>query len=118
RAGRVAGLAPRRRAAPEPERGAGRGGLRGGAGHPARRDEQLRRRSGEPGEARRGPRSGAGRLAAGGAVVTVGGVGRRGGRDGGGPLSGILIAGTTSDAGKSLVTAGICRWLARGGVRV
>ncbi len=33
-------------------------------------------------------------------------------------MSGLLIAGTTSDAGKSLVTAGICRWLARRGVRV
>ncbi|AKT52090.1 cobyric acid synthase [Arsenicicoccus sp. oral taxon 190] len=31
---------------------------------------------------------------------------------------GLLVAGTTSDAGKSLVTAGICRWLAREGVRV
>lgn len=30
----------------------------------------------------------------------------------------ILIAGTCSDAGKSLVTAGICRWLARQGVSV
>src|SRR5262245_31713360 len=30
----------------------------------------------------------------------------------------LLVAGTTSDAGKSLVTAGICRWLARQGVRV
>ncbi|MFC0038752.1 cobyric acid synthase [Actinomadura rayongensis] len=30
----------------------------------------------------------------------------------------ILIAGTTSDAGKSVVTAGICRWLARQGVSV
>jgi adenosylcobyric acid synthase len=30
----------------------------------------------------------------------------------------ILVAGTTSDAGKSLVTAGICRWLARQGIRV
>ena len=30
----------------------------------------------------------------------------------------VLIAGTTSDAGKSLVTAGVCRWLARRGVRV
>ncbi|MEU8268216.1 cobyric acid synthase [Sphaerisporangium sp. NPDC049002] len=28
------------------------------------------------------------------------------------------MAGTTSDAGKSVVTAGICRWLARQGVRV
>jgi adenosylcobyric acid synthase len=31
---------------------------------------------------------------------------------------GLLVAGTTSDAGKSLVTAGICRWLTRRGVRV
>jgi adenosylcobyric acid synthase len=33
-------------------------------------------------------------------------------------VRGLLVAGTTSDAGKSLVTAGICRWLARQGVRV
>ncbi|MEU0797556.1 cobyric acid synthase [Amycolatopsis sp. NPDC005961] len=33
-------------------------------------------------------------------------------------MSGLLVAGTTSDAGKSLVTSGICRWLARQGVRV
>jgi adenosylcobyric acid synthase len=34
-------------------------------------------------------------------------------------LSGaLLVAGTTSDAGKSLVTAGICRFLARSGVKV
>ena len=31
---------------------------------------------------------------------------------------GLLVAGTTSDAGKSLLTAGICRWLYRRGVRV
>jgi adenosylcobyric acid synthase len=31
---------------------------------------------------------------------------------------GLLVAGTTSDAGKSLVTAGLCRWLARQGVSV
>ncbi|MEU9337573.1 cobyric acid synthase [Streptomyces sp. NPDC048290] len=31
---------------------------------------------------------------------------------------GILVAGTTSDAGKSVVTAGICRWLVRRGVKV
>ena len=31
---------------------------------------------------------------------------------------GLLVAGTTSDAGKSVVTAGICRWLRRRGVRV
>ncbi|MFD3720416.1 cobyric acid synthase [Streptomyces sp. NPDC058674] len=37
-----------------------------------------------------------------------------GGKRGGG----LLIAGTTSDAGKSVVTAGICRWLARSGVKV
>ena len=28
------------------------------------------------------------------------------------------MAGTSSDAGKSLVTAGLCRWLARQGVSV
>ncbi|MCX4746128.1 cobyric acid synthase [Kitasatospora sp. NBC_01287] len=30
----------------------------------------------------------------------------------------LLVAGTTSDAGKSVVTAGICRWLVRRGVKV
>ena len=30
----------------------------------------------------------------------------------------LLVAGTTSDAGKSVLTAGICRWLRRQGVRV
>src|SRR3954451_912703 len=30
----------------------------------------------------------------------------------------LLVAGTTSDAGKSLITAGICRWLRRQGVSV
>jgi adenosylcobyric acid synthase len=30
----------------------------------------------------------------------------------------VLVAGTTSDAGKSVLTAGICRWLARQGIRV
>lgn len=30
----------------------------------------------------------------------------------------LLVAGTTSDAGKSVVTAGICRWLSRQGVKV
>jgi adenosylcobyric acid synthase len=30
----------------------------------------------------------------------------------------LLVAGTTSDAGKSVVTAGICRWLVRQGVTV
>lgn len=37
---------------------------------------------------------------------------------GGGRGGGLLVAGTGSDAGKSVVTAGICRWLARRGVRV
>ncbi|MFF4405369.1 cobyric acid synthase [Streptomyces sp. NPDC001404] len=37
-------------------------------------------------------------------------MGKRGG--------GLLVAGTTSDAGKSVVTAGICRWLVRKGVKV
>ncbi|MCU1613833.1 MAG: cobyric acid synthase CobQ [Frankiales bacterium] len=35
-----------------------------------------------------------------------------------GPGGALLVAGTTSDAGKSVVTAGICRWLARQGVSV
>src|SRR3954468_21549062 len=30
----------------------------------------------------------------------------------------LLIAGTTSDAGKSVLVAGLCRWLARRGVKV
>ncbi|MFJ6567319.1 cobyric acid synthase [Streptomyces sp. NPDC091292] len=42
-------------------------------------------------------------------TTSAGGV-RRGG--------GLLVAGTTSDAGKSVVTAGICRWLVRQGVKV
>jgi adenosylcobyric acid synthase len=33
-------------------------------------------------------------------------------------MNGILVAGTASEAGKSAVTAGICRWLARRGVKV
>ena len=37
----------------------------------------------------------------------------RGGRRGLEPaVRGLLVAGTTSDAGKSVVTAGLCRWLA------
>ncbi|HEY6751654.1 MAG TPA: hypothetical protein VI027_10055, partial [Rubrobacteraceae bacterium] len=40
-------------------------------------------------------------------------------RGGGAPVRGaLLVAGTHSDAGKSVVVAGICRWLAREGVRV
>ncbi|MGH8776405.1 MAG: cobyric acid synthase [Jiangellaceae bacterium] len=33
-------------------------------------------------------------------------------------VRGLLVAGTTSDAGKSVVTTALCRWLAREGVRV
>ena len=33
-------------------------------------------------------------------------------------VGGLLVAGTASDAGKSVVTAGLCRWLARQGVAV
>ncbi|HEX6871779.1 MAG TPA: cobyric acid synthase [Micromonosporaceae bacterium] len=34
------------------------------------------------------------------------------------PVRGLLVAGTQSDAGKSVIAAGICRWLRRQGVRV
>ncbi|MGQ4515860.1 cobyric acid synthase [Streptomyces sp. DW26H14] len=40
------------------------------------------------------------------------------GSRGGAPGGGLLVAGTTSDAGKSVVTAGILRWLARQGMKV
>jgi len=30
----------------------------------------------------------------------------------------LLVAGTSSDAGKSMIAAGLCRWLARQGVPV
>lgn len=33
-------------------------------------------------------------------------------------MNALLVAGTASDAGKSVITAGICRWLARSGVKV
>jgi adenosylcobyric acid synthase len=33
-------------------------------------------------------------------------------------VTGLLVAGTASDAGKSVVVAGMCQWLARQGVRV
>ena len=33
-------------------------------------------------------------------------------------MNGLLVAGTHSDAGKSVLTAGICRWLRRRGLRV
>jgi len=36
----------------------------------------------------------------------------------GATVTGLLVAGATSDAGKSVLTAGICRWLARRGVKV
>lgn len=39
-------------------------------------------------------------------------------RQGDGHGAGLLVTGTTSDAGKSVITAGICRWLARQGVKV
>src|SRR6266542_5964726 len=40
-------------------------------------------------------------------------------RRGGDRVNGaLLVAGTTSDAGKSVITAGLCRWLRRQGVRV
>ena len=36
----------------------------------------------------------------------------------GGLRGALLVAGTTSDAGKSVITTGLCRWLRRQGVRV
>ncbi len=33
-------------------------------------------------------------------------------------MTGLLVAGTSSDAGKSMVVTGLCRWLARKGVKV
>ncbi len=46
------------------------------------------------------------------------GVRGRSGCSGSVRAGGLLIAGTASDAGKSVVTAGVCRWLARRGMRV
>jgi adenosylcobyric acid synthase len=43
---------------------------------------------------------------------------RRADPDGGGMRGALLVAGTTSDAGKSALVAGICRWLHRRGVAV
>ncbi|SDC30108.1 cobyric acid synthase [Streptomyces prasinopilosus] len=48
----------------------------------------------------------------------TGAYGAAGGTTTGRTGGGLLVAGTTSDAGKSVVTAGICRWLARQGVKV
>ena len=33
-------------------------------------------------------------------------------------MRGLLVCGTASDAGKSVVVAGVCRWLSRQGVKV
>jgi adenosylcobyric acid synthase len=43
---------------------------------------------------------------------------RAGAPEGGGLSGALLVAGTHSDAGKSVIVAGICRWLAREGVKV
>jgi len=51
-------------------------------------------------------------------IVSRGGAGAVGRAGAAGGTGSLLVAGTTSDAGKSLLTAGICRWLARQGVRV
>src|SRR5262249_49127427 len=67
-------------------------------------------RSGRAGRARAVRRArtepGAGAVA----VAQMSGAGPTGG--------GLLVAGTHSDAGKSVITAGVCRWLHRRGVRV
>ncbi len=115
----VASVARRRREAPLAERGCDRGRVRRGARAPARRA-----RSRTPG------RSSTGRSSARGA--------RPGPRDvarairlarvislatavlaiGAAMKGAILITGTASDAGKSVMVAAICRWLKRQGVRV
>jgi adenosylcobyric acid synthase len=43
---------------------------------------------------------------------------RAGAQEGSGLSGALLVAGTHSDAGKSVIVAGICRWLAREGVKV
>lgn len=45
-------------------------------------------------------------------------IGARSGCDRNEGVNALLVAGTTSDAGKSVVAAGICRWLARQGAKV
>jgi adenosylcobyric acid synthase len=50
--------------------------------------------------------------------VSSGGCGDRGKKGMTGLRGALLVAGTTSDAGKSVVAAGLCRWLSRQGVRV
>ena len=58
---RPAGLATGRRPAPEPERRAGRGGVRGRAGGPARRHQRVRRPRRAPARARRRAAAGSAR---------------------------------------------------------
>src|SRR4051794_30612303 len=118
--------APRRRPAPQPERRALRGGVRRRARGAARRRERLRDPHRAPARTRRGPRAGAGRHPPCRTPVAGGdprlGAPRRG-RTARGPArprwppvnGALLVAGTTSDAGKSVLTAGLCRWLARTG---
>src|SRR5439155_8444802 len=99
--------------------------------------ERLRRAGGGTAGAGGGSVAGGGRRVPGGAAVGVRGCGRGGARRRGGargrvldvggaarPTGGpamtgaLLVAGTTSDAGKSVLTAGICRWLYRRRVKV
>src|SRR5690606_37780693 len=126
--GRAAGLAGGRRQASEPQRGPRGGLVRGRAGGAARRHAVLRRAGRAPAGAQRaGARGDRARHRTGGAALPEGRLARtrrrrRGARasEGAGRMNGggLLVAGTTSDAGKSVVTAGICRWLVRQGVKV
>ncbi|CAM5351009.1 Cobyric acid synthase [Streptomyces microflavus] len=137
-----------RRAPPQPERGAGGGRVRGGARCTAGRDAGVRGARRAPAGPERGVRAGCaecGHRTRGAAVAPgesagprrvrggpdgrgapgrgteagtgMSGSGERGTGTGAGMGGGLLVAGTTSN-GKSVVTAGICRWLVRRGVKV
>src|SRR6266540_1240662 len=118
RAPRLADVATRRRRPPELQRRPHGGRLRRGARGAARRPQPLRRpRRGAPRVGRRPAARPPGRGAGRPPVAA----GRRGGDGAGGDgaaVRGLLVCGTASDAGKSVVVAGICRWLVRQGVRV
>src|SRR3954469_10422678 len=115
---RTARLAPRRAGAPEPERGPRRGRVRGSARHPPRRHARVQRPDRAAPKARPRTRPRARGCPPGRPAGLEGQRRRRRDRDGARVTGAILIAGTTSDAGKSTVTAALCRWLRRRGVSV